>query len=145
MAGKNPLFQGFAGIIVANIREHMMKDYITKLQGATEQGLAVKEAAQKVAELNAVQAEELGMSDPMMVAAQAEMLDAETKAKALEHTRQKDAAEIAIKGMDMALKEKKETTRSKEKQQDTGMKMVQASLNNMQSLAQRENSKKEKK
>jgi hypothetical protein len=71
------------------------------------------------------------MSDPLMVAAQADMLDAETRAKELEHSRMKDAVDLALKAQKQSLDEKKEANRSGEKQKEFGMGMVKDSLKNM--------------
>ena len=82
--GKDPLMQPVLPVIVANIREHMMARYAELMQSQNPQDeAAMVLAAQKVAATNLEEAAKLGSNDPLMVAAKAELLQAETDAKKL--------------------------------------------------------------
>jgi hypothetical protein len=115
--GKNPLMAGVVPVIQANMREHLLAKYQESMQGAM-QGLqqegaqdpseaVMAEAAQRVAKANAVEGIEAGMNDPIMIAAQAQLMEAQTKDKAVEYTHMEKMRKLDIEEREAGLTEKK--------------------------------------
>lgn len=112
--GRNPLMAGVVPVIQANIRDHMMVQYQTDMAASMQQQgnqvpseAIMAEAAQKVAKANAVEGIEAGMNDPIMMAARAQMIDAESKAKAVEYAHLEKMRKLDIEEQELDVQKAK--------------------------------------
>lgn len=144
MNGKNPIMQSVVPTLVANIREHMMLRYQESIQGAQQlmggdnSEAAIAMAAQKVQQANALEAEASGESDPLRMAAKAQLMEAETAAKKALHDMQIDFAKIALEAQKIAHVEQKEINRALEAQKKLGKEIFSEQLNRMNDIARDE-------
>lgn len=140
--GQSEVMRGAVPIIQDNIREHMLVRYQELMGGAMAGQEQVNEqvmleAAQKVAQYNSDEAERLGMGNPMMIAAQAQLKEAEAKEKEVDSNIQIKNLETQIKAAQVMVAEMKEKNRANEARQKLGSDLVNKAADRSDKQAER--------
>lgn len=141
--GKNPIMAAASGSLQSNIRDHLLLKYQESMQGAMQvasqqipqgtdpkvaEGIAVQLAAQMVSHNNAVQSEVDGTQDPMLIAALAQKMDAENKAKEIEYRHQEKMLELGIQEKSLQFQKQQRGLDHVEVQQTMGADIVNKTL-----------------
>ena len=156
--GANPIMQQTVPAVVSNIRDHMMLKYREQLAGAIQnmdpaqvsegqsEEYVIALAAEQVKQINEQIAANGAAEDPLRLAAQAEMLRAQTEENKLEHKKVTDFATLAQGSQKLALDVVREQNRHLEKKVQLGItkkthdfnagsKMIDSAIKNVQRQA----------
>lgn len=140
--GKNQMMAGASTTIQANIRDHMVLSYQEMMQASMKKlgidpgqaqqmgkmDAAVAMAADLVDKITANKAELTGNQDPLLIAAQAEMLSAQNQKTDIEYQHIQKAAEIQVDNNKVLLEAKRLGIEDSQFTRDLGFKMVDKSL-----------------
>lgn len=111
MGGGNQINQQAVPALMSNIRDHMLLRYQELMEAElrsqgkrADDEFAVAEAMNKITSFNHQEAENQGFSDPLAVAARAQLVEAEAKAKEVEYDKQQKQLEMIFKYAEMEMK-----------------------------------------
>jgi hypothetical protein len=144
--GKNPIMQGVAPMIAANMKEHMVLRYQEMMNAAIKQqnpqGLdpqvgmeaAIAQAAPLVAKANALKSELDGTQDPLLIAALAEKQSADNEKIKIEYEHRHEVAHIALKNKELSIKAKELGMSQEQHRKEMGKDMVESGLDRLAKL-----------
>ena len=112
--GKNQIMAPYIPVIVANIREHQLMDYMEKLGTLTKQGFTEAQAAQQLQQLGQLAAEQAQRGTPADRIADAEILKAQTNMAKEQREAKESEFDKGVKLLDTLSKVERELNRAAE-------------------------------